>query len=583
MKHLLNIFVKLLCIGIFAISCTEELPIGNVEHEDGPSAGPVQIIIGQITATSITFSGFLDMAEADKELSEITVCYSDPNSFIDMDEQMVSTTDFDDNGFFRIVLADLKFNTEYKYRVIVKAGEEIYSDEEKTFTTNNVTLDDISVVTQGTSAQLSGTVTGLSSADVSQISVGVLYGLYKDEIRIGEGVQVFAALDKDNTVSLTLSSLNIESTYYYCSFVKQGDEYVYGDIKEFRINLNMDSVSDLSSPLSANCYIVSHSDLYRFKTVKGNSDESVGEVAAASVLWETFGTSDAPKPCDLIKSLCYQDGYIAFQTADTFKEGNAVIAAKDADGAILWSWHIWFTDQPEEQVYFNNAGTMMDRNLGATSAAPGDAGALGLLYQWGRKDPFLGSSSVSSSKTAASTITWPSYAYAATIEYATANPTTFIAGNSDNYDWCVSDSSSIDNTRWTTSDAAKSIYDPCPAGWRVPDGGYDGVWKNAWGISKYAVDDASLFDSTNMGMNFFGVFGSDTSIWYPSSGYLNPNYGWLQFVGFFSLCWSASPGSIYAYRSSYNAFNFYFTDYGYICHSYDDNRSCGCSVRCVQE
>lgn len=231
MKHLLNIFVKLLCIGIFAISCTEELPIGNVEHEDGPSAGPVQIIIGQITATSITFSGFLDMAEADKELSEITVCYSDPNSFIDMDEQMVSTTDFDDNGFFRIVLADLKFNTEYKYRVIVKAGEEIYSDEEKTFTTNNVTLDDISVVTQGTSAQLSGTVTGLSSADVSQISVGVLYGLYKDEIRIGEGVQVFAALDKDNTVSLTLSSLNIESTYYYCSFVKQGDEYVYGDIK----------------------------------------------------------------------------------------------------------------------------------------------------------------------------------------------------------------------------------------------------------------------------------------------------------------------------------------------------------------
>ena len=447
MKHLLNIFVKLLCIGIFAISCTEELPIGNVEHEDGPSAGPVQIIIGQITATSITFSGFLDMAEADKELSEITVCYSDPNSFIDMDEQIVSTTDFDDNGFFRIVLADLKFNTEYKYRVIVKAGEDIYSDEEKTFTTNNVTLDDISVVTQGTSAQLSGTVTGLSSADVSQISVGVLYGLYKDEIRIGEGVQVFAALDKDNTVSLTLSSLNIESTYYYCSFVKQGDEYVYGDIKEFRINLNMDSVSDLSSPLSANCYIVSHSDLYRFKTVKGNSDESVGEVAAASVLWETFGTSDAPKPCDLIKSLCYQDGYIAFQTADTFKEGNAVIAAKDADGAILWSWHIWFTDQPEEQVYFNNAGTMMDRNLGATSAAPGDAGALGLLYQWGRKDPFLGSSSVSSSMTAASTITWPSYAYSATIEYATANPTTFIAGNSDNYDWCVSNSSSIDNTR----------------------------------------------------------------------------------------------------------------------------------------
>ena len=36
---------------------------------------------------------------------------------------------------------------------------------------------------------------------------------------------------------------------------------------------------------------------------------------------------------------------------------------------------------------------MMDRNLGATSATPGNVGSLGLLYQWGRKDPFLGSSS----------------------------------------------------------------------------------------------------------------------------------------------------------------------------------------------
>ena len=80
--------------------------------------------------------------------------------------------------------------------------------------------------------------------------------------------------------------------------------------------------------------------------------------------------------CDLISGCCYEDGYIAFKTADTFKEGNAVIAAKDADGKILWSWHIWLTDQPEEHVYNNNAGTMMDRNLGATSATPGDVPAV---------------------------------------------------------------------------------------------------------------------------------------------------------------------------------------------------------------
>ena len=163
-----------------------------------------------------------------------------------------------------------------------------------------------------------------------------------------------------------------------------------------------------------------------------------------------------------------------------FKEGNAVIAAKDADGNILWSWHIWLTDQPQAQVYNNDAGTMMDRNLGATSATPSDVGALGLLYQWGRKDPFLGSSSISSNTIAKSTITWPSAVSSdssnGTIEYATAHPTTFITYNWSNYDWYYTGSSSTDDTRWTTSSSDKSIYDPCPAGWRVPD---KGIWSKA--------------------------------------------------------------------------------------------------------
>ena len=97
------------------------------------------------------------------------------------------------------------------------------------------------------------------------------------------------------------------------------------------------------------------------------------------------------------------------------------------------------TDKPQGQVYYNNAGTMMDRNLGATSATPGDVGALGLLYQWGRKDPFLGGGSISSNTVAKSTGTWPSAVSSdsntGTIAYATSNPTTFIMRNSNNYDW----------------------------------------------------------------------------------------------------------------------------------------------------
>ncbi|MCC8143462.1 MAG: hypothetical protein LIO97_05900 [Tannerellaceae bacterium] len=32
----------------------------------------------------------------------------------------------------------------------------------------------------------------------------------------------------------------------------------------------------------------------------------------------------------------------------------------------------------------------MDRNLGALSSTPGNGLALGLMYQWGRKDPYPG-------------------------------------------------------------------------------------------------------------------------------------------------------------------------------------------------
>ena len=119
---------------------------------------------------------------------------------------------------------------------------------------------------------------------------------------------------------------------------------------ELTYDLDVSSATDLSSSASANCYIISEAGLYKFKTVKGNSTTSVGSVASASILWETFGTDTAPEPSDLISGFCYKDGYIAFQTADTFKKGTAVIAANDADGNILWSWHIWLTDQPQEHV-----------------------------------------------------------------------------------------------------------------------------------------------------------------------------------------------------------------------------------------
>ena len=338
-------------------------------------------------------------------------------------------------------------------------------------------------------------------------------------------------------------------------------------------------VADLSANGTANSYIVSSAGSYKFSTVKGNSSESVGAVSSAEVLWETFGTDVTPNVGDLVKNVSYKNGEVTFQTADTFTRGNAVIAAKDASGNILWSWHIWLTDQPQGQEYYNNAGTMMDRNLGATSATPGDVGALGLLYQWGRKDPFLGSSSISSDIEAKSTGTWPSAVSSnstnGTIEYATAYPTTFITYNSSNYDWHYTGSSTTDNTRWTTSATTKSIYDPCPSGWRVPDGGSNGIWSKALGSSSY-FSDALLYDSTNEGINFSGKFGSASTIWYPASGYRSYSGGSLIDVDYDGDYWSASPSSTHAYY-------LFFYSNGRVFPSGGSHRASGQAVRCVKE
>ena len=336
--------------------------------------------------------------------------------------------------------------------------------------------------------------------------------------------------------------------------------------------------NNLSALSTANCYILNQSGDYCIAAVKGNdSDGWLTTAKYAEVLWETFGTSTAPQDGDLIKSVSYKDGYIAFQTPTQFKEGNAVIAAKDESGDILWSWHIWMTDQPQEQVYKNNAGTMMDRNLGATSETPGDVGALGLLYQWGRKDPFLGSSSISTDTEAKSTITWPSVVKSnssnGTIAYATAHPTTFITLSRSNLDWYYTGDSSTDNTRWTTSERNKSIYDPCPAGWRVPDGGSNGVWSKAIGSSSDFYD--YPYDSTNEGMNFSGKFGSVSTIWYHASGYRGSYDGSLDDVGSYGNYWSASHSNYYAYCLN-------FDSNGRVYPSSRFNRATGRSVRCLQ-
>ena len=584
MKKTINNFSRvlcalMLCAGFALVGCTDD-PLGGGENTEqggnkdgggsGESTSPVSVSLGKVTAATVQFDMTLDLIKAMSQYEEAGLIFS---SVDDLDISAETATIFQINReTYSKVFTGLTYNTKYYYTTYLKKGTFYLYGDKKEFTTPDVLLELSTGSITATTAQITGIVEGLSESDKSLIEVGLLYSSEFGQVENGQGTKLAASeIPSDNAVSFDLSELSYGTKYYYCSYVKQGEGYVYGEVKDFitKSPVPPTSYTNLSSAGTANCYIISQSGSYCLIVVKGNqSSDLLYLTRSASVLWESFGTSITPSVGALIKSVSYKDGYIAFQTADTFKEGNAVIAAKDASGNILWSWHIWLTDQPQEHVYKNDAGTMMDRNLGATSATKGDVGALGLLYQWGRKDPFLGSSSISSNTTAKSTIAWPSAVASSsatgTVDYVISNPTTFVTSSLSDYDWHYA---SCDNTLWTTSDKTKSIYDPCPSGWRVPDGGDNGIW------SKAGFADTE-YDSTNEGMSF--SISSTSTTWYPASGSRYYGDGGLCGVGNFGRYWSASPRSNYAYFLGVSF-------EGSVRPSGSNFRAYGCSVRCFQE
>lgn len=343
--------------------------------------------------------------------------------------------------------------------------------------------------------------------------------------------------------------------------------FAAGETSSFALVVEGTAYRDLSADGTANCYLVSGTGNYKFKAVQGNSDNAVGDVSGVEVLWESFGTNVVPDAGALVSSVSYKDGYVRFSAPETFAEGNAVIAARSADGKILWSWHIWCSKEGwKEQEYFKGAGTMMDRNLGATSATPGKVGALGLFYQWGRKDPFLGSSDIDENEKALSTGEWTASDAQVSNDAARENPMTFYTGEKN----CLPDGN------WASQ---KTVHDPCPAGWRVPDGGNNDVWKKALGKSGQLT--GYTVDKTNKGIEFGGILGSSESIWYPGAGVLSNNDFRLRNVRVYTYgyYWTATEST-----GKNSAWIFYFNYDGELqVANYAMSRSYGYSVRCFKE
>ena len=300
--------------------------------------------------------------------------------------------------------------------------------------------------------------------------------------------------------------------------------------------------NNLSKLGYANCYMIHTAGDYSFKT-RLVDNTPVNNIAKVDWLWTTASS--------LVSNIKYNDGTVTFTASG--EEGNALLAAFDAEGNIVWSWHIWVTDKPEVFDYQNNgipqSGGLtdgyycMDRNLGATDAtALGDYETFGLYYQWGRKDPFIGdkqeertrdqenggwkdivkpfgnSGTLTICNTAYAQAKWvstPTSSEIGTIAYATANPMTFLYSGTGNVaNWLNVKGLSKEEKNAICYDPDKSLwrpfqksnYDPCPVGYQVPR---KAMWVALSSNNSVVTSYKGFVNTTPAG----------ASAWYPMAGY----------------------------------------------------------------
>lgn len=324
-------------------------------------------------------------------------------------------------------------------------------------------------------------------------------------------------------------------------------------------------------------------------------------------------------------------------------EGNALVCVKNAEGEIMWSWHLWVTDYnptydaapvagqyvyPVSNGYVHRyagaiweTGVMqnkyiMDRNLGARTAGFSTVGAL--FYQYGRKDPqpMIGNGNqlydINGTSLNYTGNNRNLYNKPLSPEVIANNPTQFMYnGGSYGMNICYMtpnvDLGNIANPFFTNNpwcnpipgNNLKSLFDPCPPGWKMPpqyeiwsDFVYNAKAYNGIADSLSTVNNGNRDPKLDWSYNGedgvrYWPLGSTVAgaIYYPAIGFRYATTGQIYDLGTSAVISSASGGSNLGWVSGAQTFLLVRMLWGRkvipAANAYSGLH--GVSVRCVQE
>ena len=403
----------------------------------------------------------------------------------------------------------------------------------------------------------------------------------------------------------------------------------------------------LEKQSTANCYIVHNPGTYKFPTVYGNSikngatnDKAYKSSKEGEHILKTFfgANGEITKPqIDGIANACliWQDSdklisdikydaaskYVSFEVKQaTIHNGNAIIAVRDNSNTILWSWHIWVTEEDLTPVEITNQQkvnyNILPVNLGwcglgnATEYAQREVkvrikqtegnktadltlNQTGHLiesdrtngnctfYQWGRKDPMLpGNGKGDTDKSCYTTDNQyqfsPTGLNTSEIKDYIKYPYRFNINKHMDYQYY--NMWSVDNEKTYANDdkVIKSVYDPSPVGFSIPaSNAFSGFTTTGQGTSN--PSEFNVNGSFNKGWLFYGKPGkSGSTVFFSASGHRDSSSGSLGDVSSRGYYWVAGPVSKYDGR----CLGFLSS---YVSHLTGCFRSDGFSVRPAQE